>query len=369
MRILILSDSDSPHTVRWAKGINEKNITVAIFSIHKPNYELYKDTPNIFLFSLNLERELQFKGEASFSKLYYLKAVKKIKEVIRNFKPDILHSHYASSYGFIGALTGFHPYIISVWGSDVYNFPHHSLLHKILLKFNLYRTDKILSTSKIMREETKKYTSKDIIVIPFGIDLNRFKPNRGKTFFDSKDIVIGTVKTLEKKYGIDYLIYAFKLIKDKFPLMSLKLLIVGRGSQEKKLKGIVNELNIQEDVLFTGYINHDNVQDYHNMIDINVSPSIEDSESFGVAVLEACACGKPVIVSDVGGLPEVVDNYKTGLIVQNKNANAIAEAIEKLLTHPNLREELGKNGRVKVVNEYNWDDSVHKMIAIYHLLL
>jgi len=133
-----------------------------------------------------------------------------------------------------------------------------------------------------------------------------------------------------------------------------------------KLKSMVEELKIQEDVVFTGYISPDKVQDYHNMLDINVSPSTEDSESFGVAILEASACGKPVIVSNVGGLPEVVDNEKTGFIVENKNANAIAEAIEKLLTDPSLREELGKNGRLKVLNEYNWNDSVNKMNAIYN---
>ena len=303
MRILILSDSDSPHTLRWAKSINGKNIIVAIFSIHKPNYELYKDTPNIFLFSLNLEREIQFKGEAAFSKLYYLKAVKKIKEVINNFKPDILHSHYATSYGFLGALTGFHPYIISVWGSDIFSFPNHSIIHKQLLKYNLSNADYILSTSNVMKEETKKFTNKDIIVTPFGVNINIFCPKKVNSIFGPDDFVIGTIKTLEKNYGLEYLIKAFHLIKEKYSEKRLKLILVGKGSEKSSLENLVRKLGIQDDTVFTGFIDSTFIPEYHNMIHINVIPSI--NESFGVSAVEAMACGKPVIASNIGGLKEI----------------------------------------------------------------
>ena len=83
------------------------------------------------------------------------------------------------------------------------------------------------------------------------------------------------------------------------------------------------KLGIYIHTVFPGYIKHDVVQDYHNMIDIFCAVSL--SESFGVAVLESSACGKPVIVSNVGGLPEVVDNAKTGFIVESKNIDQLAE--------------------------------------------
>ena len=369
MRILILSDSDSPHTIRWAKSISQSNFTVGVFSIHEPNFGLYADFPEISIFSSNLPKALQFKNESAFSKLKYFKAFRPLKKAIKDFKPDIVHAHYLTSYGLLGVLANFHPLIISVWGSDIYNFPQHSFLHRVMIKFNLFKADKILSTSEVMKNETSKYTSKNIIVTPFGIDTSKFYPSKTLSIFNSSDIVIGTIKTLEKKYGIEYLIRAFKILKMKRESLPLKLLIVGKGSQENILKNLTIKLGIQEDTVFTGFINHDKVPEYHNMLDIGVFASTEDSESFGVAVLEASACAKPVVVSNVGGFPEVVEDGKTGFIVEKQNPGSLAEALILLVDNEQLRNQMGRNGRNKVINEYNWKDSVDKIIVIYNSIL
>ena len=366
MKILFLSDSNSPHTLRWAKSIQNSGYKVAIFSIHTPKLELYSDTPDIIIYSLNASRILQTKNETHFSKLIYFKAIKIVKKIINDFKPDIVHSHYASSYGLIGALTGFHPYIVSMWGGDVFGFPNYSFIHRSMLKYSLSKADIILSTSHIMKKEAEKYTPKEMRVIPFGIDIERFKPFQSPKIFNENEIVIGTIKTLEIRYGIKYLIRAFALVKRKFPKMPLKLIIAGQGTQRESLEKIVNELDLINETIFTGYIDHNEVQNYHNMIDIFVAVSLE--ESFGVAILEASACGKPVVVSNAGGLPEVVDDRKTGIIVESKNYTALAEALAELISNPKLRLEMGKNGRDKVINEYEWNSSVQQMISVYKSL-
>jgi len=369
MKILLLSDSDSPHTIRWAKSLSNRGIEIGIFSIHKPNIQLYSDTNQIKLFSSNVQREIQGKKEASLIKLVYFKAIGKLRKTIKLFKPDIVHAHYISSYGLLGSLVKFHPYIISVWGSDIYNFPKKSFLHFLLIKYNLRKADLILSTSNIMAVETKKYTKKEIGITPFGIQLNKFYPQEVTNVFGSENIVIGTVKTLEKKYGIEYLIRAFKAVKDKIPDIPIKLLIVGRGSLTDKLKNLTTKLELIEHTIFTGYINSEMIEKYHNMVDIAVYPSIEDSESFGVSVLESSACEKPVIVSDVGGLPEVVADGITGIIVEPKNPSHLAVAIEKLILDPRLRIEMGKKGRERVINDYDWDKCVLMMIEFYKRFL
>jgi len=367
MKILLLSDSNSPHTLRWAKSLSKMNIKIAIFSIHEPNLSLYDATPEILIYSLHASRDLQTKNEKNISKIIYFKAIYKIKNLIKEFQPDIVHSHYASSYGLIGALAGFQPYIISVWGGDVFGFPNYSILHRNFLKYALSKASIILSTSHIMKEETRKYTSKQIEVIPFGVDVELFKPNKVERIFNDEDIVIGTIKTLELRYGIEYLIRGFELVKNKFPDKSLKLLIAGEGTERARLEKLVKELKLTNDTIFTGYINHTEVQNFHNMIDIFVAVSLE--ESFGVAIIEASACEKPVVVSNVGGLPEVVDNGKTGYIVDSKNFNKLADALIKLISDSGLRLEMGKNGREKVKKEYEWNWCVHKMVSIYNQLL
>ena len=107
--------------------------------------------------------------------------------------------------------------------------------------------------------------------------------------FSDRDIVIGTIKSLERKYGIDYLIRAFHLVKKNNLNYPIKLLTVGKGSLEWRLKELVQELELESDIIFTGFINHNEVEKYHNMLDISVAYSTDDSESFGVAVLEASA--------------------------------------------------------------------------------
>lgn len=367
MKILILSDANNPHTIKWVKALCSKNIEVILFSLSPLTHKEFKNIEKLQIIDNCFQVTTQDNSEGKLYKIMYLKSLLKLKKIIRNFKPDILHAHYASSYGLLGALSGFHPFIISVWGSDVFSFPNKSIFHRKILEFNLQKADKILSTSHIMVKEIQKYTNKDIEVTPFGIDLNIFKPMKVDSLFDENDVVIGTVKTLEEKYGIEYLIKAFKLLEIKYPEFPLKLLIVGGGSLENNLKRLVKKLNIENKTVFTGKVSFSEVPKYHNMLSVFVS--VSDSESFGVAVIEASACEKPVVVSDVGGLPEVVENGVTGLIVPKQDPKKTAEAIEKLILCKSLRIIMGKEGRERVKQFYNWENNVNQMINIYKGLL
>lgn len=364
MKLLLLSDPNSVHTIKWAKSLAQNNIDIIIFGLGDFTVKDYDGISNIKVKTLN---ETVSRDEGAFSKLKYLKAVPVVNQIIKEFKPDIVHSHYATSYSLLGAMSGFNPFIVSVWGSDVFSFPLKSPLHKMMLKYNLKKADRILSTSNIMAKETKLYTNKDIEVTPFGIDMEQFKPTSTKEeFFNKDDIVIGTVKTLEDKYGIEYLIRAFKIVSDKYSNLPLKLLIVGGGSLEKNLKNLVKELNIEDKAIFTGRVPFSDVPKYHNMLSVSVS--VSNSESFGVAIIEASSCSKPVVVSNVGGLPEVVEDSVSGFVVPPRDPQKTAEAIEKLVLDKSLREQIGRNGRERVKRLYNWDDNVKQMIKIYEEL-
>lgn len=363
MKVLLLSDAYSIHTIKWAKSLSKKGIEIAIFSLNYNENEgnPYQHNNNIKVYYC-VDKNAK-KRSSGFAKISYLKALPRLKQVIKEFKPDIVHAHYASSYGLLGALSGFNPYIISVWGSDVFDFPNISFLHKMVIKYNLSKADKILSTSKVMAIETNKYTDKEIVVTPFGIDLDKFKPLKVNSLFDKNDIVIGTVKTLEEKYGIEYLIKAFAIVKDKHKYFPLKLLIVGAGSLSTALKKLTYDLGIEKDTVFTGKIAHELVPFYDNMLSVSVS--VSNSESFGVAVIEASACGKPVVVSDVGGLPEVVKDGITGIVVPPRNPEKTAEAIEKLVLDNSMRKQMGATGREHVAKFYDWNKNVEQMVDIY----
>ncbi len=368
----MLSDGSSIHTKKWVLSLLKEGVTIHLFSLKdfdRREYEVHGDK-----FSCTVIDTASRKGYLfGLSKISYLKVLPELKKVITSFKPDILHAHFASSYGLLGALTGFHPYIVSVWGYDVFDFPEKSFLHKMVVKHNLKKADKILSTSNVMAKKTSSYTDKDITVTPFGIDVDIFGKVKGSrnelTPFNDEDIVIGTVKLLEVKYGMEYMIEAFAGLTKKHPLKPLKLLIVGGGSNEHNLKKLCRDLGVEEKTHFAGMVPHSDVPKYHSIIDIYCALSIYDSESFGVAIIEAGACGKPVIVSDAGGLPEVVKDGETGFVVPRKNSEAAFHAMDKLVSDSGLRKKMGLAGRKRVESIYNWKDNVFQMIEIYKSIL
>jgi L-malate glycosyltransferase len=358
---MLFSNILSVHTIKWAKSLSERNI-VQIFSFSAPTPDMEKELVGLNFLTIGVKDSKPF-SNYSFQKLNYFRAIPRIRKIIREFKPDILHAHYATSYGLMGAVSGFHPFIISVWGSDVYEFPLRSILHKTLLKYNLRKADLVLSTSKAMAEQTSKFTDKKILVTPFGIDLNKFYKNRKQNHADDDEIVIGTVKALQKVYGIEYLIRAFKLVVERNPDKNLKLLIVGGGPDELELKKLTFDLAVNNLTTFTGKVEQKKVPEYLNMLDIYVAVSIQ--ESFGVAVIEAGACELPVVVSRVGGLPEVVAEGKTGFIVPPKNALETANAIDRLVNNEEIRNEFGKNARTRISDLYKWEKNVELMNSIY----
>jgi glycosyltransferase involved in cell wall biosynthesis len=363
LRVLLLADINSIHTQKWAVVLKSRGIDIAVFSLNKLNFA-HPELQNIPLFHPdNFNKDLSSAG--FLQKIKYFTTIPSLRKCIRTFVPDIIHAHYASSYGILGSLIGFHPYILSVWGSDIYDFPNSSFLAKKLIRYNLKKADRILATSHVMAEETQKYTDKKIDITPFGVDLTKFKRYPVKSLFAPGSIIIGTIKALEIKYGIEYLIEVFGKLHYKFPEMSLKLLIAGGGTLETFLKERTHSLGLDSEVVFTGKIPHEEVPDYLNMLDIYSALSISDSESFGVAVIEASACELPVVVSNIGGLKEVVEDEVTGLLVAPKSIEDAVMAFERLLINKELRKEIGRNGRKRIINLYNWSDNVDSMIAIY----
>jgi len=344
MKICYLSDINSVHTHKWIKYFKEKGYDIHVISLSLGEYE------GVTVHSLEVEETL-VKQKNDFKKISYFNKIRKVRQLIKEINPDILHAHYATSYGLLGSLANFHPYILSVWGSDVYDFPKKSYLHKLLLEYNLKRADYIFSTSNVMRKETLKYINKNIEVTPFGVDTSIFIPKERRGDYDK--IVIGTVKSLEEKYGIEYLIRSFKVVKDKYSHLNLKLKIAGKGSQEEYLKELTKKLNIDTYVEFLGFLKENSVVEAFQSFDIAVFPSILDSESFGVAAVEAEACGLPVIVSDCDGLMESTKPNVTSLLAKKKDIKSLSDQIEKLVTNKELRENMGRAARKFVQDNYS----------------
>jgi glycosyltransferase involved in cell wall biosynthesis len=353
MRICLLADATSIHTIKICDYLIKKNHEIFVISFQQGHIEGVK----VIAFN-----EINLRSRSDLSKTSYLSYIIKIKKMVNEIKPDILHAHYASSYGTIGSLINYRPYVLSIWGSDVYIFPNKSKIHEYLLRFNLSRADAIMSTSKAMANEVKKYTKKNVYVTPFGVDFCIFNPLT--KISKDKVIKIGITKTLNTIYGIDTLIEAFKIACDELKdEVEIKLFIAGKGEHEKKLKDLVNKLNLNQKVEFLGFLNRQEVVEFYHMIDFAAFPSI--SESFGVSAIEAQACGIPVIVSDVGGLTEVTEPGVTSIVVPSKNIDMLAKGIIELAKNEELRKLMGQKAYEYVRKKYDVQENFKRIEEIY----
>jgi glycosyltransferase involved in cell wall biosynthesis len=206
------------------------------------------------------------------------------------------------------------------------------------------------------------YVNRDVAVTPFGVDTKIFQPLKAESLFSAETKVVGVIKSLEPAYAIDVLIKAFVLVKKQYS-GELKLLICGGGTREAELKTIAASTEFSSEIIFAGKIPPNEVPRYHNMIDIFANISLQ--ESFGVAVVEAMACEKPVIATAVGGLKEVVEENVTGIFVPPADVEKTADAILTLLRDPEKAKQMGKAGRERVLEKYDWNKNLDTVENLY----
>lgn len=357
LKILFLSTANSIHTIRWVNALAEKGHYVTLVSL-KNHFErentIHKEVKIIYL---------PFGGV----KGYYLNAPV-LKKIHKTGNFDIVNVHYASGYGTLARMAKLPGIILNVWGSDVYDFPYQNRLKETILRKNLNYAATLASTSDAMAKQTEKFLTveRKIAVTPFGVNIENFKPKE-KFETDKKDsFVFGIVKTLSPIYGIETVIKAFGIFMQKLPEEEkgkIRLEIYGKGENLEELKALSVKLHLERQIFFGGYVENKKISALLNQMDVFVLGS--KRESFGVAAVEAMACGLPVVATNVSGFWEVMEDGRTGFLVPVGDCKAMAEKMYALYRDKELREGMGKAGRQRVKELYDWEKNVDKMIRLY----
>ncbi len=356
-KILILADINSSHTQKWVLGLANDNFEIGLFSFNSSDSNWFEANKNITCLNKKNNRS----GLSFLNKVAYLLLWPKLVYQVLKFKPNVIHSHYASSYGLLGALTFFKPFIVSAWGSDVMEFPKKSILNKIILKLVLARANKICVTSTVLKKEISLYSKKDVYVIPFGVNLNMFYSNQSE--HKDNTFTFGCVKNLEPIYNIDKAIIAFNLVRKKYPFLPLKLRIVGNGSQKEELQEMINYYGLQNSVDLVGAVPHEQIPLFLNTMDVLIN--VSEIESFGVSVAEAMACKIPVIVSNAEGFKDLIPDESVGLITHSTSPTDIRLAMEKYLMNNELRNAIAKNAFQRISEKFSWNENLYEMEKIY----
>jgi glycosyltransferase involved in cell wall biosynthesis len=242
-------------------------------------------------------------------------------------------------------------------------FPNDPLRH-YLLRSILLSADAITATSHFLRRATAGMAKKladRVEVIPFGVSI----PPTVVTPPAEPPLRLCYIKAHRRIYGPDILIKALAQVRERGH--DVNLFLAGEGEMTGELRQLCRKLGVDDAVTFVGFIDNANIVDFISDHHVMVMPSHQ--ESFGVAVLEAGAAGRPVIATDIGGVPEVLRPEKTGLMVPPNDVGALADAIARLAEQPQLRAELGRNAREFAQSEYSWDRSLDLMIDLYERLI
>jgi glycosyltransferase involved in cell wall biosynthesis len=358
-KILFLADINSVHTERWVRSTLKRGYSIALFSLSEKTTSWADDLKDLEYFCYGVSAT-QVASKRRFAKLSYFSAQTEAKNFAKSVQAEIVHAHYASSYGTLARKINHENTVLSLWGSDVYEFPKRSPFHRILFKKALRFPKVVCSTSKDMAREAKQYVNREIVITPFGVDTEFFKPS---SQVENDLCVIGTVKALEQVYGIDRLIKLYARLLEKTKMKS-RLSIFGEGSQKEELMALTRALGIEKHVVFHGRVDGEQLLEAFQSLDVFVA--LSRRESFGVAALEAQACGVPVLVSNAGGLPEVA-SPKTGIVVDQNTPETWLESLLELIK---LRGDKASSIQTRdfVLTNFSNEVCVDKLIEVYQNL-
>lgn len=309
-----------------------------------------------------------------------LKALFEICTLIRKIKPTIVHTH-TSKAGVLGRIAAkilrvpviiHQPHGLALGEAwEVLDTPRNHFIRKLLItleKILAKFTDRFIAYTEIEVEEHLHYgigKREQFVAIPYGLDLSCFCDKLNNVSGKSpknRSPIIGSVGRLVTSKGYQYLIEAMALVKQQFP--DIKLFVVGGGPLKNELESSVKKLGLTDNIQFLGV--KDDIPQFLSSIDIFVLPTLY--ESFGIVLIEAHACKKPVVVSDVGSISAVIKDRETGLLVPPRNPHAIAEAIIRLLRDEELYKKLCEAGFESVKRNYRIEKTMEKIEELYDSL-
>lgn len=300
----------------------------------------------------------------SFSK-YNPVSYFKLKSLIEKLKVQIVNTH-SSKDSWITAISA---QLINKRPKIIRTRHLSTQINRVFFNRLLYDVlpDLVITTGENIRKRMiteNKFNPEKIISIPTGVDLERFNPERFPQLIKRDEFSVGTIGVLRSWKGHSYLIDAVPMVIKKIP--NVKFYIVGEGPQRENLNSQIKRLKLEKSVVITGH--REDIPEILSQLDIVIHPSYAN-EGIPQAVLQAFAMKKAVIATNIDCINEIVINQKTGILIEPKNADQIAESIIILFKNKNLRLTLGENGRKLVEEGYSYDKMLDKLENVYQRLL
>jgi len=298
----------------------------------------------------------------------------KAKKLLDEMKPDIVHHMLPAVFNYTFSPLALlaknlkQPFVFGPISAHFYERP---VDEKVLLPFTsrlhratIQKCDRLITVTNQIKSFYETLIDPQLIsVIPLGVDTETFKPAAKEEEKESFEILYaGSLYSLK---GLPYLIQAIASLR-KVGLKT-SLTIIGEGQQKQALITLAKTLSVEKDVKFEGFVPHSEMPKYYKRCDVFCFPSL--GEPFGMAVVEAMACGKTVIATNVGGPSEIIHDEIDGILVPPADPQAIASQIMRLAQNESERRKMGEKARRKAVQSFSWTTIAEKYHQLYSKLL
>ncbi|MFA6190591.1 MAG: glycosyltransferase family 4 protein [Candidatus Staskawiczbacteria bacterium] len=350
MKICFLASANSVHSYKWVKYFVDKG--------HKVHWVSFTE---------NTQGQIKGVSFYQIDSPFPFNFIK-LRKIVKKIKPDIFHAHYAGVNGFLAALVGFHPFVLTAWGSDVLIAGKH-FIKKFFVKYALNKADLITCDANHMQKAMvgMRVPPSKIKIIYFGIDVLKFSPGEKNKDIEEKLGIFGcpvvvSLRSLEPVYNVETFIKAIPLVLSE--ISETKFIIAGKGSEEEKLKELAKSLGIFNNVRFIGWISQDDLSQYLRVADVYVSTSLSDA-GIASSTAEAMACGVCPIITDFGDNKEWVKDGKNGFLMPLKDHHFLVEKIIYLLKNPEEMLKLGYNARKVIEEKNNYYKEMERMEKLY----
>lgn len=350
MRICYLALATNIHTERFLKYFVKAGHDVHILSFHKGSIEgvTYHHIGSPF----------------KNNYLSFILHVKKVRRILKEIDPDIVHGIYLTNYCLLGALAGIRPFIATALGSDVLLGPKRSIILRYIVKYVLKKADMVTSMAGHMTEELVKLGAERgrIFETPFGVDTFIFNPAPRKKR-DAKLRIIST-RNFEPIYNVGLLLDAIAYVKQR--KNGFECILVGDGSRKNELMERSKKSKICDIVKYTGYLPNEKVAEYLASSDVFVTTSSSDGAC--ISMLEAMACGVFPIATDIPANRQWIDHCINGYLVPADNPEILGKKIISALEDKYLREKAGKINWKIIKDRASWEENMKNIENKYEML-
>jgi L-malate glycosyltransferase len=365
MRICFLANGQSFHTYNWIRYFAKAGHEIHLITVDGYRFEpltnltvhiVPRAFPNTIRFVSYFVNSLFGPVINSF----------KIRNLIKGINPDIVHAHYLTDYGFLGYLTHFPAFVVTLWGSDILIAPKESLFHRLMVRPILNSAKLITVNSDNVRRECLEYCNcpEKISIVLWGVDLTIFRQRTDYGRHRTTFTVLST-REFSPLYNIDTIIQSIpSVIRTR---SDVKYILKTKGAENPELQQIVRSLNVGEFIEFNyTKIEYPEFSAFHHQADIFIS--VPSSDSSSISLLEAMACGLAVIVSDLPANHEWITDGWNGFIVPVRDPEELAEAILRLVGNPDLIRLFGERNAQIVRDRADRKKHMEHMEELYKQL-